>query len=372
MGRKAGHVMTPGGGDDAEDRGARRVARWIVGALGVAGALVAFAALPLPWYTLKSGSTFTGLDLLRANRLAYSAGYIAGYTPLAGDPTTCMSGVIEGISLPIALTLAVCVALLLVALTAIWRAPRGRWGQANTLVWVVGGWMTLFFLFPWITALVNVDPYRVHGYSVEIGVASLCTYPGVSDYGQTALQLGLALVCVAGLLYGLLYLPSASRMAQLAAIIGIVAYLVPSSLSPLAFAGIQTTLSIGQIAPLVLLLLLIPITSALAALALARVCERRGTTATRRWLAVVCLVGAPLGALIAAFAAWILYFSPGIVIIGPGINLLFLSDALLFVAGIRGMARVGPDARRPWWSRRERDEAFWQARLGGKEPWPLP
>ena len=365
--------MAPGGGDDTEDRGARRVARWIVGALGAAGALAALASLPLPWYILKSGQTFTGLDLLRANRLAYTAGYTAGYTPLAGDLTTCMSGVIEGISLPIALTLAMCVVLLLVALAAIWRAPHDWWGQAGMLVWVVCGWMALFFLFPWITALVNVDPYRVHGFGAEFGATdTLCAYPGVSGFGQTVLQSGLALVCVAGLAYGLLYLPSASRVARLAAITSVVAYLVPSSLSPLSFAGIRTTLSIGQLAPLVLCLLLIPLGAALAALAFARASEHRGTTATRRALAALCLIGAPASALIAAFAAVAPYFSPGMVIIGPGINLMFLSAALLFVAGVRGMARGGPAARLPRLSRRERDALIWQARLGGREPWPLP
>lgn len=349
--------MASDGGGLADDRGARRVARWIVGTLGAAGALVALASFVLPWYTLKSGPTFTGLDLLRANQLAYSAGYTAGYTPLAGDLTTCMSGVIEGISLPIGLTLGMCAALLLVALAALWRAPRGMWGWVGMLVWVVGGWMTLFFLLPWITALVNVDPYRVHGYAVEIGVATYCAYPGVSEYGQTTLQQGLALVCVAGLAYGLLYGPARSRLARLAAIIGIAAFFTPSSLSPLAFGGISG-------------LLVIPFAVALA-LAVARENQSQEAPGDRRWLAAVCLVGAPLGALIAAVAAFIPYLSPGIVIIGPGINLLFLSEALLFVAGVQ-LARGEPDTRPLRRSRREADALFWQARMGGKEPWPLP
>lgn len=328
--------------------------RVMAGVVGVVGALLALASLPMPWYSLTNGPTYTGLHLLLSNQFAYTAPYNAQSMPPAGHSLTCMSGVVSGLSLPIGLAVALCVALLLLAIFAMWRAPRGRWHAILPLTWVVVGWLTRFFVYPWIMTLVNVNPYQVHGYSLGFTTGTDCAYPGVSEYGQSLLQVGLLILCIAGLLYGLLFLPSAARLAQVGAAVGLAAYLVPVNLAPLSFAGMPAGFGNVPISGLSLLLTLVPLVFALIILPLARVREREGASGGRVAIVAACLIGAIATALLAALLAAGAMFHTGVIIIGPGVNVFYLSALLLAVAGVWSIFRtdvnLAPDRSREHWN----------------------
>ncbi len=198
--------------------------------------------------------------------------------------------------------------------------------------------------------LVNVDPHQVHGYSLGLSIGTDCAYPGVSEIGQSMLQVGLLTLCAAGLLYGLLFLPSAARLAQVGAAIGLAAYLTPVNLAPLSFAGMPAGFGNVPIGGLSLLLVLNPLVFAVIIFPLARALERAESSGARVGLVVACLLGALATALLAALLAASTMFQIGVIIIGPGVNVFYLSALLLAVAGIWSIFRtdvnLAPDRSR--------------------------
>lgn len=338
----------------AATRDWRTLWRVVAGVAGAAGALLALASLTMPWYTLTNGATYTGVQLLLSDQFAYTGPYDQWHTPPAGASTTCMSGVVSGLSLPIGLMVVACVALPLLMLFTVRRVPRGWWGWSLALAWLVGGWLARFFVYPWAMTLVNVNPYQLHGYSLGFTIGTDCAYPGVSDYGQSMLQVGLLTLCIAGLVYGLLFMPSAARLAQVGAAGGLAAYLLPVNLAPLSFAGLPAGFGNTPIGGLSLLLALAPVAFALIIFPLARAQEHAGAFGSGVGMIVACLIGALATALLAALLAASALFHMGIVIIGPGVNVLYLSALLLAVAGVWSIFRthvnLTPDRSRERWS----------------------